>query len=209
MSFASDPHQPSPDSSALREYPADAGGPPRRSWYELSRADLQAILILVLLLALAGLLIGFIWEQAAPRLYFTVVRQGGSLVGLQDFPESEAKIAADSWFGLLTAGWGIVSAALLWTRRSLRGPVLLIALALASLLGAVIAWRFGLWLGRHPTHAEADQLLQKPGNHLHKPLDLQAKGTLFFQPIAAVLVTLICLAFTTSNDLGRSEADTR
>lgn len=168
----------------------------------MSRSELQAIVVIVIALALIGLLVGFVWEQVAPRLDFTVVQQNGALVGLQDSPESEAKIAADSWFALITAGLGVLTAAVLWTQRSLRGPAVLIGLALASLLGAVIAWRFGLWLGRHPTGSEAQALLQKQGNTLHKPLDLQAKGTLFFQPLTAVLTSLICLAFTTRGDLG-------
>lgn len=198
--YASESHPQPPDRSSVREYPADSAAS-RTPWYALSRSELRAAAVIVVALAAIGLLLGFIWYEVAPRLDFTVVRQSGHLVGLQNDPESEAKVAADSLFAIITGAFGIASAAALWTRRGLRGPVLLLVLALASLLGAVIAWRFGLWLGRHPTHAEAARLLQTPGATLHKPLDLQAKGTLFFQPLTAVLVWLICLAFTTRGDL--------
>ncbi len=166
-----------------------------------TRADLRTALILVVVLAVVGLLAGLVWSQVAPRLGFTVVRGSTGLVGVQTDPESEALIAADGWFAIIGAVVGLLTGLLVWTRRPARGPVLMVSLAVASLVGALVAWRFGLWLGRHPTQAQVHDALRHAGATLHARLTLRAKGALFLQPFAAVLVVVVAAGFSRHDDL--------
>lgn len=149
-------------------------------------------------LAALGLLVGTVWELVAPRLDFLVTKKG---TGYQIYPESEALVAADGWFALIGAGVGLASGAALWWWRRARGPLVLLGLAAASLLGSYIAWKFGGYLGRHPTRAEAATLLATVGNVLHEPLRLQAKAVLLFQPAGAVLGYVIGAAFAADDTL--------
>ena len=170
-----------------------------------TRGELRAAAILVLVLAVVGLLAGVIWSVLAPRLGFSVVRGSGGPVGIQTDPESEALIAADGWFAIIGAVLGVLTGLAVWSRRLSRGPVLVVALAIASLVGSLVAWRFGLWLGRHPTAGQVHAALGHVGAALHARLTLRAKGALFFQPFFAVLTVVVATGFSRLDDLRRPE----
>ncbi len=184
---------------------AEQGRPPWSERLRPTRDELRTAAILVIALAVVGVLAGLIWSALAPRLGFTVVRGTGGPVGIQTDPESEALIAADGWFAIIGAVIGVVSGLAVWSRRRSRGPVIVIALAVASLVGAVVAWRFGLWLGRHPTSGQVHAALRHVGSALHARLTLRAKGALFFQPFFAVLTVVVASGFSRHDDLRRPE----
>ena len=61
--------------------------------------------------------------------------------------EGEQAVGVDGTFTLLGAGFGAVSAfvVFLWRRRG--GVPLVVGLAVGGLLGSLLAWRVGVWLG--------------------------------------------------------------
>lgn len=175
---------------------------PRRA-ARIGAAELRMGAVLLVALAVLGLIVGLVWGHVAPRAVYTVVDTQQKLAQ-QNNVESEAQVGVDGWFALLGAGVGLVTGFVAWRWRGSRGPFLVLALAVASLLGAVIAWRFGLWIGRHPTHAELQPIFDRKGTTFKPAIKMQAKGALFFQPLGAVLAAVLCAAFTRHTDLNRA-----
>jgi hypothetical protein len=171
-----------------------------RSW-RVSAAELRAAAVVVVVLAIIGLLVGLVWGHVAPRALYTVVDVKQRLAQQNDV-ESEAQVGVDGWFALIGAGVGLVTGAVAWRWRSARGPFLMIVIAAASLLSAVIAWRFGLWVGRHPTQSQLQPIFDKVGNTFRPAIKMRAKASLFFQPVGAVIAALISVGF--SHDDSRS-----
>jgi hypothetical protein len=171
---------------------------PRRSPWRPSRAELRTAAATVLALAAVGALLGVLWAQIAPRLAFRVVQPGRALPVV---PEAEEYVAADGRFVLLTVAAGVLAGLVCWALRSTRGPVVLLALALGGLLGAVLTWRVGLLLG--PGYGPGE--LQEVGRTVYPPLELNALAALVAEPFAAVLVYLLGVGFSRRNDLGRGD----
>jgi hypothetical protein len=170
----------------------------------VSVAELRLGAVLLVGLALVGLLVGLVWAHVAPRALYTVVDTGQHLAQQNDV-ESEAQVGVDGWFALIGAGVGLVTGVVAWRWRAARGWFLMVVLAVSSLLGAVVAWRFGLWVGRHPTHSELIPIFARNGNTFKPAITMQAKGVLFFQPIGAVLAAVLAAGFTRRTDLGHGD----
>lgn len=164
-----------------------------RSW-RITATELRATVVVVVVLALVGLLVGLIWAHVAPRALYTVVQLKPALAQQNDV-ESEAQVGVDGWFALIGAGVGLVTGVAAWRWKSARGPFFIVMLAAASLLSAVIAWRFGLWLGRHPTQSQLQPIFDKLGNTFRPAIKMRAKSVLFFQPVGAVIAALISAGF--------------
>jgi len=145
----------------------------------------HAFLILAGVAAL-GLLLGFLWERFAPRVALVV--RGGEAWLKQS--ESEDAISIDGTFALLGLAFGAVTAlaVFLWRRRG--GWPLVLGLALGSLIGAVVAWRFGIALGP-PQNVDERAAEIRDGGALNAPLELKAKGALLAWPGAAMAVHLV------------------
>jgi hypothetical protein len=174
-----------------------------RTW-RVSTAELRVAAVVVVALAIIGLLVGLVWGHVAPRALYTVVDVKQRLAQQNDV-ESEAQVGVDGWFALIGAGVGLVSGAVVWRWRPARGPFLMIVLAAASLLSAVIAWRFGLWVGRHPTQSQLQPVFDKVGNTFRPAIKMRAKASLFFQPVGAVIAALISVGFA-HDEGGRAES---
>ena len=155
-----------------------------RSWPP-TRREVVTAASFVVALAGVGALLALLWVQLAPRLAFRVVQPGRALPVV---PEGEEYVAADGRFVLLTLGVGALAGLVGWLLRSSRGPLVLAALAAGGLLGAVVTWRLGLWL--EPGYSPQD--LQEAGRIVYLPLELGALAALVVEPIAAVLVYLLC-----------------
>lgn len=145
----------------------------------------RAFLVMVGVAAL-GLLLGFLWEQLAPRVPLMV--RGGD-AWLKE-GESEDAISIDGTFALLGLAFGAVTAlaVFLWRRRG--GLPLVLGLALGGLLGAVLAWQFGIWLGPSENVAQRAGEVGE-GGVFDAPLELKAKGALLAWPAAAMAVHLV------------------
>ncbi|WP_394434910.1 DUF2567 domain-containing protein [Streptomyces sp. SGAir0957] len=177
----SDPWQaPDPMTHALPPAPSTAtdDGPGLRT--EVREAAVVAVGV-----ALLGLLLGALWLWLAPRVPLV---SDASAVYLKD-TEGEQAIGIDGTFTLLGLAFGAVTGAVvfLWRRRG--GVPLVAGLALGSLLGGLLAWRFGIWLGPAQDVAAHAKEVGK-GVVFDAPLELKAKGALLAWPLAALVVHL-------------------
>ncbi|WP_326695068.1 hypothetical protein [Streptomyces sp. NBC_01766] len=158
--------------------PAEDEGP--GTWAELGQAALVALLVTV-----AGILLGVLWLWLAPRVPLI---SDGKNVYLKD-SEGEQAIGADGTFALLGLAFGVVSAAVVFLCRKRGGVLLVLGLALGGLLGSLVAWGIGTWLG--PTHdVVAAARAAGKGVTFDAPLKLAAKGALLAWPVAAMVVHL-------------------
>lgn len=184
---AHDPWAPPPPDDG-----SPASGPPGATRFGPGRRKeaSEAGLALLSTAAAGGLLVGLLWYWFAPRI--PLVRNGESLYPLN--PESEEAIAADGTFLLVSLVVGAVLgilAFLLWRRG---GVPLVIGLALGAGLGALLAWRLGIWL--EPTRDEvlARGRALEPGQLINAPLLLEAKVAMLGLPFGALAGHATCLA---------------
>ena len=195
--------------AAAGPYPAPPGGfgvpaPYRRAevrakvWPPRKREWVTAAVV-VGALAVIGAALAPLWVQLAPRLAFRVDQPGRALPVL---PEAEEYIGADGWFVFITLIVGVAAGIACWLVRRSRGPLVLLALAVGGLLGAVITWRLGMRIGTGYQPAD----LQQVGKIIYQPLTLRATSALVVEPVAAVLVYLLGVGFTARNDLGQDVA---
>ncbi|MFJ6567079.1 AAA family ATPase [Streptomyces sp. NPDC091292] len=149
------------------------------------KTELRQAAVITLAITVGGLLLGLLWLWLSPRVPLIA---SADAVYLKD-TEGEQAIAIDGTFTLLGLGFGAVTALVVFLVRRRGGIPLVAALALGGLLGSVVAWRFGVWLG--PTQdvvAHAKEVGK--GITFDAPLELKAKGALLAWPVAALLVHL-------------------
>lgn len=157
--------------------------------------DVRDAAVVALAIGVAGLLLGLLWVWLAPRVQYV---SNGESVFLRN-SESEARIASDGTFFLLSVGLGVLSAVgtFLWRRRG--GVPLVIGLAVGSGFAALVGWRFGLWLGPSPDLVAAAAKAGK-GVPFDAPLQLLAHGALLAWPMTAVLLHLGLTALWSPRD---------
>jgi hypothetical protein len=192
---STDPGQPLPPAGWRPLPPA-----PRRSMWRPARGEIRAGLLVVVLLAVVGALVALLWWQVAPRLGFKIVSPNNPAPVTA---EQEQFFATDGLYIVFTLVVGIAATLLAWRFKVLRGPLGLIALAVGSLLGAVITWRGGLILGPAPTAAD----LQDVGKVVYPALRLRATAALMVEPLGAVGTYLLLVGFAARPDLGRGDGD--
>ncbi|MEV0149634.1 MULTISPECIES: hypothetical protein [unclassified Nonomuraea] len=138
----------------------------------------------VTVLALAGLavLAGLLWSALSPRAPYEVTGQGPILAD----PTTQALIAADGWFAVITGGLGVVCGAAGWfLSRRVQLPVLL-----ALCAGGVLAAFVTLWVGSTFTlGAVTVEAAAVPGAQVVAgSLRLTARGVLVAWPLCAVAI---------------------
>ncbi|WP_106967282.1 DUF2567 domain-containing protein [Streptomyces sp. Tu 6176] len=157
------------------------------------RAELREAAVVTVAVALGGVLLGLLWLWLAPRVPLVgTVTQNSWAVYLKDV-EGEQAIGVDGTFTLLAVGLGVLSAAVVFLLRRRGGVPLVVALCLGGLLGSLLAWRLGVWLGPQQdivAHARA----VGQGKTFSAPLRLGAKGALLAWPLAALVVHLAVTA---------------
>ena len=164
----------------------------REPW--VIRRDLYVGGWIIAALALVGIPMGLIWQAVSPRSAGLVTPSGAIIPD-----ETEAFIGADGRFALLTGIAGLIAAIVVWTRRSWRGPATVVALALGGVVGALVTALMGHLTG-------GGRSTGKAGAVIMLPVSLHATGLLFFEAAIAVLVYGLLVAFTTRDDLGRTES---
>ncbi|WP_405521282.1 AAA family ATPase [Streptomyces canus] len=154
------------------------------------KTELLESVVVTVAVAVLGALLGVLWWWLAPHvpLVGDVDEQGSWVVYLKD-TEGEQAVGVDGTFTLLALAFGFVSALVvfLWRRRG--GVPLVVGLAVGGVLGSLLAWRVGMWLG--PTsdvlaHAKA----VGKGVTFSAPLKLGAKGAWLAWSLAALVVHL-------------------
>ena len=157
-----------PYSTANSAYPIDLTwpAPPRRP-RRPGRAAAVAAAILLGVAAL-GAPLGLLWAAVAPTVQVRMTSDGALLADQQP----EEFIAADGWFTLLGACFGVLAAVAVWLVVRRRGPLPLVALTLGAVGAGLIAW----WLGRHQGLEAYQRMLDSApdGAVFGKPADLRA-----------------------------------
>ncbi|MFJ8105338.1 hypothetical protein [Streptomyces sp. NPDC096132] len=153
------------------------------------KTELREAAVVTVLVAVAGVLFGFLWEWLAPSVPLVGdVVNGGWVVYLKD-TEGEQAIGVDGTFTLLALAFGAVSAGVVFAWRRRGGVPLVVALAVGGLLGSVVAWRLGVWLGPG-SDVIAQAKAAGKGVTFSAPLELGAKGALLAWSLAGLLVHL-------------------
>jgi hypothetical protein len=147
---------------------------------------------------LTGVGIGLLWLASAPTAVSYMLDTGrGS--GVIVPAESEAQVAADGRYAVLTVLAGLTFGLLAWRLRGNRGPAMLPVLAASSLLGSLLALATGQLLSNGQRSAPLDTAF-------HPPLVLHAGAAIFLQALLAVLVYTVFVGLSGDQDLGRSTA---
>ncbi|MGW0802912.1 hypothetical protein [Nonomuraea sp. NPDC002799] len=142
--------------------------------------EVRAFAVTVLALAALGVTAGLLWSGLTPRAPYQVTQQGETV--LAD-PTTQALIAADGWFALITGGLGLLCGGVAWfTGRRWMLPVLL-GLCAGGALAAGLTWWVGstFTIGAVTVEAAAPGIKVLPG-----ALKLTASGVLVSWPLLAV-----------------------
>lgn len=127
--------------------------------------------------AAAGLPAGLLWWLLAP---------GGALYGSGRDPQTW--LPRDFVFGLIGFVAGLVVGWLVARQRHRPGAAAKVACAvIGSVIGSLIAWQFGLWLGDMFTHLSGE-----PASP-HMQFSLLGLGALAIWPAAAALLCFIII----------------
>lgn len=146
---------------------------------------IEAAVVTVVMALVGGALLGILWWWLAPHVPLV---SDGSAVYFKE-TEGEQAVGVDGTFTLLALGAGALSALVVFLLRRRGGVPLVVALMVGGLLGAVLAWRLGVWLGPGTDVAARAKEVGR-GVTFSAPLKLGAKGALLVWPFAGLLVHL-------------------
>ncbi|MDK0518964.1 ABC transporter permease [Streptomyces sp. ML-6] len=202
---SNDPWQTPPSSGGGAGHPGGFGGPggpggpggfdgPHGSLLESGEkkdvgAELRRAAAVAALVTVSGVVLGLLWLWLAPRVPLI---SDETAVFLSN-SEGEEAVGADGTFVLLALACGAVSGALVFFFRRSGGIALVIGLALGGLLGSLLAWRLGVWLGPDQDVVAHARAVGK-GVVFDAPLQLRAKGALLAWPLGAMAVHLALTA---------------
>ncbi|GAB2608140.1 hypothetical protein GCM10027168_46430 [Streptomyces capparidis] len=168
--------------------PGPAGAEPGAARQDVA-AEIRTGTAVALAVGVSGVLLGLLWLWFAPRL--PLVSDGRAIYPADG--EGEQAIGMDGWFTLLAAGFGVVSAAVVFGLRRRGGVAVVVGLAAGSLLAALVAWRLGVLLGPgQDIRARAREV--GAGKVFDHPLELRAKAALLVWPILAMATHLLLTA---------------
>ncbi|OKI05471.1 ABC transporter permease [Streptomyces sp. CB02923] len=151
------------------------------------RRELREAALIALAVTVCGALLGVLWAWLAPHV--PLIGDGIGNVYLKNI-EGEEAIGGDGTFILLALGFGVVCAAVAFLIRRGGGIPLVVALVVGGLLGSVVAWRLGVWLGPSSDLAARAAEAGK-GVPFDGPLRLEAKGALLAWPAGAMIAHLL------------------
>jgi hypothetical protein len=145
------------------------------------RSELKTGAVVVGGCLLAAVVVGILWWALAPVPRVVTRAAGIFLTG----GETEVAVAADGWFAACSATAGLIAALVVFARipRARLGPLL--GLAVGGLVGAVVAWRLGVFLGPADPRESAKGLAD--GTQFDANLQLSARGVLFAWPLTSTV----------------------
>ncbi|MFF7857085.1 AAA family ATPase [Streptomyces sp. NPDC007904] len=153
------------------------------------RAELREAAVTAVAVTVGGVLLGVLWWWLAPRVPLVgAVADGNWAVYLKD-TEGEQAVGVDGTFSLLALALGAVSALAVFLVRRRGGVPLVVGMAVGGLLGSLLAWRIGVWLGPAQDVIAHARSVGK-GVTFDAPLKLSAKGALLAWPFSALIVHL-------------------
>lgn len=149
-------------------------------------------------LAVLGLPVGLLWESIAPRPTFIIA--AGTTV-MAD-PESQAFIAGDGWYTVLTGVAGLLCGLLGYLsvgrlQRRVGELGLVLGLTAGGLSGALLTW----WVGHAVGSAGFDELVRRgqEGMSVTGGVDLRSTAAVLVWPLAAVMVFGLLEALDVAN----------
>lgn len=152
-------------------------------------AEVRQAVVTVVAVALSGALLGVLWWWLAPSVPLVGEVAGDKWVVYLKNSEGEQAVGVDGVFTLLALAFGGVSALVVFLLRRRGGVPLVVALGVGGLLGSVLAWRVGVWLGpAQDVIAHAKDVGR--GVTFSAPLKLGAKGALLAWSLSALVVHL-------------------
>ncbi|MFB7915014.1 ABC transporter permease [Streptomyces sp. NPDC056061] len=152
--------------------------------------ELLGAAAVTLLVAVTGVGLGVLWAWLAPKVPLI---SDGTAVFLRD-SEGEEAIGADGTFVLLAPAFGALSAALVFWFRRRGGIAVVVGLALGGVLGSLLAWRLGVWLGPEQDVVAHARAVGK-GVVFDAPLQLRAVWVAWLAwPVTAMAVHLALTA---------------
>jgi hypothetical protein len=170
------------------------------SVHDARTGQLRAAVFVVLTLAAAGALLGFLWEASSPPGPFGIIYSNGTQPD-----ETEAWAAADGRFGTIVAVVGLIAGVVVWLLRRTRGPYVVLALGAGGIGGAALTE----WVGHLVRGAAHTVPCYPPSGRAdcaeHLPLALHMAGLLYVEPALAILVYGLLVAFAHHDDLGRPD----
>jgi hypothetical protein len=178
------------------------GGPenftlPFRQPRAIVRADLLPGVSVASLVALLGLPVAWIWARLAPPERVGV-STGGQVLPLID--ESYHRFDDLAIFLLLGLAAGLLTGAATWLLRERRGPTIMVAAVLGSLIAAYLAMQSGLgFAAGHYVLSGAPKI----GSVFEKAPRLETGWALIAQPLGAALAYGVLAAWHGGRDLGR------
>ncbi|MGJ7906092.1 DUF2567 domain-containing protein [Actinopolyspora sp. H202] len=160
-------------------------------------ADLLPALSVLSLVTLLGFPLGWIWARLAPPRESTMTPEGELVPVLV---ESYHEFDGLAVFLLLSSACGVLVAAVVWQLRGRRGPVLLVATVLGSLLSAWLGMRLGTSFaaGMYPVPNTL-----RPGDLVAVAPRLDTWVGLLGQPMTVALTYGLVASWNGLDDLGR------
>ena len=166
------------------------------------RADLVPALGVLCAVAVLGLPLGALWSWLAPPEFVARSALAPTPGGVLPFVgQSEHRFDDMATFVLLGLAAGVLTGAALWLLRRRRGPLVLVAAVLGSLVAAWLAMRVGLWLvgAYYPNRAST-------GAPFPQEPVLESAWVIITQPFGVAVTYCITTAWNGSNDLGAGSA---
>ncbi|MEU9914355.1 MULTISPECIES: AAA family ATPase [unclassified Streptomyces] len=151
--------------------------------------EVREAVVVALAVALGGVLLGVLWWWLAPHVPLVGDVVDKSWVVYLGDTEGEQAIGVDGTFTLLGLAFGLVSALVVFLVRRRGGVPLVVALGVGGLLGSLLAWRVGIWLGPAQDVIAHAKSVGK-GVTFSAPLKLSAKGVWLAWPFGALVVHL-------------------
>lgn len=142
--------------------------------------EVRAFAVTVLTLATLGAAAGLLWSGLTPRAPYQVTAQGAVLAD----PTTQALIAADGWFAVITGGLGLACGGVGW----FVGRRWMLPVVLGLCAGGVLAAMLTLWVGSTVTIGGVVVEAAAPPGVTIVPgaLKLTASGVLVAWPLLAV-----------------------
>ncbi|GAA4830130.1 DUF2567 domain-containing protein [Saccharopolyspora rosea] len=161
------------------------------------KADLLPAVSALSLVSLVGVPLGWLWAQLVPPQQSVLDARGGLTPLLV---ESYHDFDALGIFLLLGFAAGVLTAAVLWMPRRRRGPVLLVAGTLGSLVAAWLGVRMGASFaaGLYPIPAHP-----AVGDLIRTAPEIATGWALLAQPLGFALTYGVAASWNGFDDLGR------
>lgn len=163
----------------------------------VGRADVVPALGVLCVVAVLGLPLGALWSWLAPAEFVVRSARAATPGGVLPFVgQTEHRFDDMATFVLLGLAAGVLTGAALWLLRRRRGPLVLLAAVLGSLVAAWFAMRVGLWLGaaRYPD-------LASTGAPFGRAPVLESGWVIVTQPFGVAVTYCITTAWNGADNL--------